>query len=1574
MPPKKALEHASFYTVGWIAALAHERAAALMLLDERHERPSDFVKNESDQNSYSWGQIGAHKIVIASLPAGKYGLVSAADTASGLRASLPHIRIGLLVGIGAGIPGEHIKPDGQIALKRNILLGDVVVGIPDGTNGGVVQYDLYKAKGEAGGFERKGFLNAAPGALLGAVAALQAEHEIGASQLNTFLEVFKSNAKTRTQYGYPGSAKDHIRAYLQTKATGEVRMEVAIHYGTIISGNTLVKSAVDRDVIVTQLELENIRPLCLEMEAAGMMNSFPCIVIRGVCDYADEHKNDEWQRYAAATAAAYAKELLTYVDPAEIKKERALGEVLDNIYIAVHQVKSDTTQLRNIVTSSETEARLRWICPVDYAQIYDTYSKACVQNTGQWLLEHKKFQHWLSEGRVLYCPGSPGVGKTMLATRVIEYVYTTILRSRDMAMAYIYFDHARQGEQDLVHLLSCLLRQLSHAADHPELREALREVAREEFAQVYVVVDALDECELRTRLGLVTLLRSMAQTGNVKLMATSRLIPEIDDLFSEDVRLNLSADEQDISKYVRGRAIELQNILLFSHDVFESIVGTIVPAVQGMFLLARLHMDTLKSKTSPRDIVDSLQSLPDGYNGAYEAAMARVNNQDDGHRRLANRVLMWVVCAKRPLLANELHHAIAIRHGDKVLRTDGLIRIELLVAACAGLVALRDSSMEAKDGVKSGLVVHLAHYTTQEYFDRTRETWFSKAELLMSQSCLSYLTLHHFETEPCEDDAELESRLGQYPFFEYAAKCWGLHALTLEMEGNEDDWKVLLRAIAPFLHSTRLTDAAIQVQTLGAMRIAGHASRTPRKSTACHLFARSGLGKLCDHCHEIGIDVSIADSNGNSALFYALEYCPPISAENMLSWSQRTDLSKFGDMALWYAVRHQQHATITYLLKLEYIDPNSRLHSKTPLIWSAWSGHTETVRLLLDCPRVNINVVAEKAGSALLNAVKNQHWDAAKLLLDKEGIDTEALLSRFLDAARRGSLDFIRLLLDAPRFPVNFVDSLSRCALSYAAEHGREWVVEMLLVASGVTVDLADQDGNTPLFWAVMHNRGAVVRQLLDVGRADVNTVGRVRHEGKLIASPLLVTAVLGQLDAIVDAILSKENVLVDRPDELGCTALYYACRNGNSNTVKALIGSHNANIHWRTPFDQTPWTIAALKGYPAIIRILIESDVSLLNSRDRNECTALFHAAQLGHIKVLGLIPGYQGADINATNTAGETALIAAARTGMDDSTHALLKQDGVDVNVRDVEGRTAFWHACHRSGPSPVKLLGHHEDVAVTLYDHNGQTLLVSTAAQDRKDMTRFLLADSAIDVDVQGWTGANPLSYAHQCSGASTALILCGHDAIDVNMADNEGCSPLMAATKAQNYGLVSSLLRLPGINIGAKDESGRTALWFACDTQQLNIALLLAESHPFSLHVCDTKGYSPFLRLLRTKNPLILQLCLTLDPSLIHRRNRFGNTALHVAALSGYNEATMWLLSCERIDVSARNEVGQTPLHLAALEGHTAVVKTLLATSAMNLNAETQNQVAAFISRSKKRSLGNNQLPYGGRVEHGRSARH
>jgi len=309
------------------------------MLDEQHKKPLDFAQPPSDKNSYRWGRIDEHNVVVASLPAGVYGTTSATTTALQMLSSFPQIRVGLMVGIGAAIA----RPE----RGHDIRLGDVVVSQPDGLTGGVVQYDLGKAK-EGHGFERKGILNMPPEALLKALAKLQAQHEMDPSKIPELLQemVKRKPQMAKSKPGKPGyvhQGKENDRLFKATyphidgfgcsncDTKGELARdnrdsnEPEVHYGIIASGNTLVKDAAIRDSIVEETREECI---CIEMEAAGLMNSFPCLVIRGICDYADSHKNDRWQRYAAATAAAYAKEFLGVVTGEDLENTRKAAEIL----------------------------------------------------------------------------------------------------------------------------------------------------------------------------------------------------------------------------------------------------------------------------------------------------------------------------------------------------------------------------------------------------------------------------------------------------------------------------------------------------------------------------------------------------------------------------------------------------------------------------------------------------------------------------------------------------------------------------------------------------------------------------------------------------------------------------------------------------------------------------------------------------------------------------------------------------------------------------------------------------------------------------------------------------------------------------------------------------------------------------------------------------------------------------------------------------------------------------------------------------------------------------------------------
>ncbi|KAJ4138031.1 hypothetical protein NW768_001846 [Fusarium equiseti] len=288
----------SLYRVGIICALPKELMAVRALFDETH--PS-LKKNKDDTNTYALGKMGLHHVVATCLA--EYGTNNAAVVAVHMKRSFK-LRFCLLVGIGGGVPSA----------RHDIRLGDVVVGKY------VVQYDLGKET-EDEGFQRKNQpLQTPPLFLKTAFRSLHSDPDLPTNPLDSYLRTILSKERT-SHYGYPGSELDimfnscskcsSLTEPCSRTRTCERRADPIpkIHYGGIASGNSVIANAQLRDRQATELDVA-----CFEMEAAGIVDAVSCLVIRGICDYCDGQKTDDWQEYAAATAASFAKLFLGVVD------------------------------------------------------------------------------------------------------------------------------------------------------------------------------------------------------------------------------------------------------------------------------------------------------------------------------------------------------------------------------------------------------------------------------------------------------------------------------------------------------------------------------------------------------------------------------------------------------------------------------------------------------------------------------------------------------------------------------------------------------------------------------------------------------------------------------------------------------------------------------------------------------------------------------------------------------------------------------------------------------------------------------------------------------------------------------------------------------------------------------------------------------------------------------------------------------------------------------------------------------------------------------------------------------------
>jgi nucleoside phosphorylase len=325
------------YTVLWICALTTEYVAAQCFLDEEDPKPEAGSIPIGDTNTYTLGQIARHRVVLAVLPKGEYGVGSAASVITNILRSFPNIRIGLMVGIGDGAPTK----------ANDIRLGDVVVSSPKDGHGGVYHYDLGKEV-QGSGFKQTGFSDQPPTVVRTAISALEAKHTRKGHRIIQNIEAaLKLNPRLRRKgYACPTPESDRLykadilhpalaedcsdtcgtQSYklITRRPRDEYDDNPSIHYGLIGSGNKVMKDAILRDRLAREHGI-----LCFEMEAAGIMNRMPCLIVRGICDYCDSHKNKFWQGYASMSAAAYAKELLMEIPCKEVEREERLAVAME---------------------------------------------------------------------------------------------------------------------------------------------------------------------------------------------------------------------------------------------------------------------------------------------------------------------------------------------------------------------------------------------------------------------------------------------------------------------------------------------------------------------------------------------------------------------------------------------------------------------------------------------------------------------------------------------------------------------------------------------------------------------------------------------------------------------------------------------------------------------------------------------------------------------------------------------------------------------------------------------------------------------------------------------------------------------------------------------------------------------------------------------------------------------------------------------------------------------------------------------------------------------------------------------
>ncbi|KIK81665.1 hypothetical protein PAXRUDRAFT_102350, partial [Paxillus rubicundulus Ve08.2h10] len=458
-----------------------------------------------------------------------------------------------------------------------------------------------------------------------------------------------------------------------------------------------------------------------------------------------------------------------------------------------------------------------WLKPQDSSLHHKSARDTRVEGTGTWFAKDERFRKWLNEsGRTMWISGGPGFGKTVLFSTCVEAVRGHESEpGSTCCCAYFYFDARKAGgaSRRFETLLRSILDQLCStqttipdamkrlygvdSKEHPQptlaqLKTTLGEVMKD-FDEVYILIDALDECDSQAE--LLNWMKSLpSTTQGLHLLATSR--PEriiegrMPDFSHERISLNSELLDDDIKAYVDER-VEASNDLKLL--MTEGMKKKLRVKGDGMFRLVAFWIEELKHCFSRKDITDKLEQLPTSLHAMYASMVSKIN---PNHLPYTRAIMRWLLFSVRQLGLKEIATVVGFdpSAGRPAFDEDRCFgNPDAVLDVCGGLVVM------SQDGVT------LAHLTVKEFLLEQESTLHVNepdAHSFIARSCLTYL-LDQFQRRVT---ADAES----FPLHDYAVEYWMKHASsTRDIEDTSSDiYRLALEVLHPENKTFRLWSSA----------------------------------------------------------------------------------------------------------------------------------------------------------------------------------------------------------------------------------------------------------------------------------------------------------------------------------------------------------------------------------------------------------------------------------------------------------------------------------------------------------------------------------------------------------------------------------------------------------------------------------------------------------------------------------------------------------------------------------------------------------------------------------------------
>lgn len=1203
--------HHDDYTIGWICAISVEFQAAISMLDERHN--GEFPILPGGNTVYTAGRIGGHKIVIARLPEQKTGNVASAGLMTQMKMSFRNLRFSFMVGIGAGVPGTNgCDPD--------VRLGDVVVAFPTDKSSGIVGYELGKETVE-GFLKRQDNSYRMDPLLQSTISLIKDQSEV--DEINGFLEHLnlptppglgkrkygqETPSQTRSKLIHP--IRNGYTDILYSIDTGEVVVrpprrtgeDPVVHFGAIASGDKVVKSARQRDNLRDKYNI-----LCIEMEAAGLRDSYPAAIIRGISDYADNHKNDHWQPYAAVVASAYAKEVILRLPPT-LEDQR-----LEDIEASSQNRGNMTTQVPTDVPKEgvkfDKEDRRACLESLSFEQIDArlTDIKKAHSKTCQWLYKQKEYRNWLNKGLLeehhgfLWIKGKPGAGKSTIMKHAFHS--KTML---DEAIAVSFFFNARGPsvlEKSVLGMYRSLVHQILLAIPSlqdelvpiylkkrkahdfidwltTELQEFLEKVIDRLQTHQHLVffIDALDECESEEIRDMVEFFQSLGETAvsqerSLSICFASRHYPHIS--ISHCVELiveNQEGHENDIERYVKN------NFKAQKGKPMDKVRAEILRKASGVFLWVVLVVNILKKECDAgmtHRISKKLDEIPAELDELFADILSRGNSPGIE----TTLCMQWLLFSKRPLKSEEFYFAIlfgfepgATKDWDVEDKDSNDETVKRFILSCSkGL---------AEISKRKDRTVQFIHETVRDFF------------LLRNGLATMEPTLQANVAGSSEDQLK---------------RCCYECIKT-------DQFDDIFRKRLPKAKSDKMKD--LQKKSLDQVPFLEYATQN--------------VFKHADSAQE----------NGFSQASFLAEFDTP-EIPRFRNWKNINNLIEKHNIR-----RYSPEVNFLYVLTEQNL-PN-------------------LVEVLIPSLQIaDIDAIGGRYESAIYAAFSHCHGKIFQLL-----INAGANLNLSMARESALSLEQVEILAqNGMGIKEKFKDKMTM--LHYASQFGLTHMVKKILESPGAEIEIYDRYGQTPMFFAVAGGHEAVTRLLLDKGADvnarcslcagrptdplhEASAAGHDRIVHLLLEKGAQINVQCGLPSGValhiasykgfdkVVQILLENGADANAQDygEMCSNALQAASYYGHIEVVRILL-DNGADVNSQGGYHGNALQAASYSGSPEVVRMLLDNGADI-NAQGGDYGNALQAASYRGHIEVVQMLLD-NGAGINAQGGCYGNALMAA-------------------------------------------------------------------------------------------------------------------------------------------------------------------------------------------------------------------------------------------------------------------------------------------------------------------------------------------